>query len=530
MSSKDAAMKYITELGWSIIPVKKTDKVPLVSWGEYADRLPTADEVEQWHRKHKDFNMGVATGNLSGVIIIDIDTPEGKNELKRYIPDDIVTPMCSTPSLGLHLYFKTPAVPISNAVRFLPGVDVRAERGYAILPPSIGRSGVSYEWLPGLSPFEVPVAELPSAVLELLTPRMTLTPDGLFNRGRRMPEGDLLAHGRRDEDLFHAANAMIKGGAGYQETLDYLLILASRCDPPFSPEEAKIKVESAVRRAIARERNIDQEVVEWIADTRGWFNIKDLFHQNGLLTRPLQKIAISTINRLVQEKHIENHTSMNGMYRKVQSDMKSIELEEIPDPYLDIVWPFGIEDYVHTLPKGVAVISGSPNSGKSAFMLNLARMNQDRFRIRYFSSEMGQAEIVTRVRKFGYPLNSWNVEFFERAQNFADVLLPNDFNIIDFLEVTDAFYLVGEEIRKIFNALDTGVAVIGLQKNPGAPTGIGGYRGLEKPRLYLNMEPGKIEIAKGKNWANPMENPNGLKTEFKLHNGCSFRQVTEWHR
>jgi hypothetical protein len=526
----DDIKRYQRELGWSIIPVKKQDKVPYVSWAEYIDRHATEDEIDKWASKFPKMNIAVITGRTSGVVIIDIDTQEGKEHLKRYVPNDIVTPMCSTPSLGLHLYFKVPTVPITNSVRFLPGVDVRAERGYAIIPPSMGRSGVSYEWLPGMSPFDVPVADMPGPLLELLIPRMEVTPDGLFNRGHRMPEGDLLVSGRRDEDLFHAANVMIRGGAGYQETLDYLLILASRCDPPFDPNEARLKVESAVRRAMARERNIASEVNEWVGDTLGWFNVKDLYHQLGLGTQALQKIAKQALRAMIDEKVLEAHTSMNGMYRKTQSDVNIIKLDEIDNPYLDITWPFEIEQFVLTLPKSIAVVAGTPNSGKSAFLLNTARMNQDRFKVRYFSSEMGQAEIVTRVKKFGFPLSSWNVEFIERSDHFQDLILPDGFNVIDFLELHDNFFILGGEIKKIFDALNEGVAVIAIQKNPGAATGIGGYRGLEKPRLYMNMEPGKIEIVKGKNWTTEFENPNGLKTNFNLVNGCSFRQTSEWYR
>lgn len=531
MTSEEATRHYMSKFGWSIIPVKK-DKHPFIQWLDFNQRLATSEEISKWSRTWPNHNVAVVTGPISNLLIIDIDTNEGHNEIKRYVPEDIMTPMCSTPSLGLHMYFKMPAFPIGNSVRILPGVDVRADHGYAILPPSVGREGVCYEWLPGQSPDEIPLAEVPPALLEILTPRMTVTPEGLFRQGRRMPEGDLLAQGRRDEDLFHVANGMIKGGMTYQETLDYLMILASRCDPPFSPEEARLKVDSAIRRAMQRERNISSEVADWIGDTKGWFSIKDLYHQLGLSTRQLQKIAMTAINKMKEEKAIEQHTGMNGMYRKMLTDVNFITLEDETDPYVNINWPFSIEDWVLTLPKSVTVVAGTPNSGKSAFLLNAAFMNQMNFeRIRYFSSEMGKSEIVTRVKKFGYPLTEWNkIEFLERSADFADLILPNDLNIVDFLELHDNFFTMGGEIKKIFDALDTGLAIIAIQKNPGAPTGIGGYRGLEKPRLYLNMENGTIQIVKAKNWALDYENPNGLKCEFKLLAGSTFRQTSDWHR
>lgn len=527
MTNTEAIKEYMRKFGWSLIPVKK-DKHPFIAWNEYNDRLPTIGEIDKWGKRYHNHNIALVTGKLSGVCIIDVDTTEGHRELKRYVPDDLRTPMCSTPSLGLHLYFRMPSVPLGNAVRFIPGVDVRAEHGYAILPPSIGLSGVSYEWLPGLSPEEVPLADIPPELLEMLVPKMTITTEGLFNRGRKMPEGELLMSGRRDEDLFHAANGMIRGGMGYQETLDYLLILASRCEPPFSPEEARLKVDSAIKRAMSRERNISTEVQDWIGDSRGWFSVKDMYHQLGLSTRTLQKIATASLKALTEERAIEQHTSLNGMYRKTVTDANFITLEDIPDPYVDIMWPFSMEEYVLTLPKSIAIFAGTPNSGKSAMMLNVARMNQDQFQVRYFSSEMGKNELTTRVKKFGYPLDSWNVEFLERSGDFQDLILPNGLNLIDFLEIHESFFAIGGEIHKIFNALDQGVAVIAIQKNPGASTGLGGYRGLEKPRLYCNIEYGKIEIAKAKTWASEMTNPNGLKCTFSIVQGCHLRQTTPW--
>ena len=52
-------------------------------------------------------------------------------------------------------------------------------------------------------------------------------------------------------------------------------------------------------------------------------------------------------------------------------------------------------------------------------------------------------------------------------------------------------------------------------------------RGLEKARLYLTMQPNEVKIVKAKNWAT-MDNPNGLKKEFKLIQGCAFKDKPYW--
>jgi hypothetical protein len=157
-------------------------------------------------------------------------------------------------------------------------------------------------------------------------------------------------------------------------------------------------------------------------------------------------------------------------------------------------------------------------------------MNMAKHEVHYFSSEMGALELKDRLLKFDRPLTSWEiVKFKERASNFADVIKPNAVNIIDFLEVHDEFYKIGGLIKAIYDKLTTGIAVIAIQKNKGTDFGLGGMRSLEKARLYLAMEPGKIRIVKGKNYASQMY-PNGREHDFRLIQGCHFQGEGTWKK
>jgi hypothetical protein len=90
--------------------------------------------------------------------------------------------------------------------------------------------------------------------------------------------------------------------------------------------------------------------------------------------------------------------------------------------------------------------------------------------------------------------------------------------------------MVGEYLKQIHDKLGSGIAVVALQKDPKAPQGRGGTFGLEKPRLYLNMDAGKLSIRKAKNWTHPEQNPNGLSLKFKLVGGCKFIITDDWHK
>ena len=111
---------------------------------------------------------------------------------------------------------------------------------------------------------------------------------------------------------------------------------------------------------------------------------------------------------------------------------------------------------------------------------------------------------------------------------------PDEINIIDYLEVTgeegSEFYKVGGFIKHIFDKLNKGIAIIGLQKNRGVDFGLGGMRGLEKPRLYMTMQPGLIKIIKAKNWVDSMTNPNGLQLNFKWFQGSRFIVERDWNK
>jgi len=196
-------------------------------------------------------------------------------------------------------------------------------------------------------------------------------------------------------------------------------------------------------------------------------------------------------------------------------------------------FPFGLEKMVELMPGNIAVIAGDPNAGKTAFLLNVVQRNMASFKVYYFSSEMGASEMKKRLQLFTYPetLKGWRFTARERSSDFEDVIVPGEgnINIIDYLEIHDNFYEVGGKLFNIHRKLNGALAFVALQKNSGARLGLGGGRGLEKPRLYLAMEPGVLKIVKAKNWKTS-ENPNGKQIRWKLTEGCWFHKMGDWYR
>ena len=75
------AVYYATALNWRVLPVAVRGKNPIIkNWTEKASNDVIA--VSEMF-KHHTGNIGVACGAGSGIVVIDIDLPDGMNTLKQ---------------------------------------------------------------------------------------------------------------------------------------------------------------------------------------------------------------------------------------------------------------------------------------------------------------------------------------------------------------------------------------------------------------------------------------------------------------
>ena len=132
-------------------------------WPRKATRDPTT--IDEWWGNGKGYGIGIATGQESGIVVVDVDNGPGKfgeDSLDAFV--DRVGPLPDSPTAltpnGRHLYFKWPGF---NPAQDLlgPGIDLQAEGRYVVAPPSVHPSGKEYCWEHSLRPSVVPVPELP---------------------------------------------------------------------------------------------------------------------------------------------------------------------------------------------------------------------------------------------------------------------------------------------------------------------------------------------------------------------------------
>jgi len=126
------ALSYLAK-GWSVIPVG-LDKRPLVNWKEFQTRRATPEELVAWWTHNPDAQIGIVTGAISNLTVIDVESDGDFNIVKD------ATFMVETGGKGRHFYFQYEKE-FKNAVRIFPSVDVRSEGGYVVAPLSRTQKG-----------------------------------------------------------------------------------------------------------------------------------------------------------------------------------------------------------------------------------------------------------------------------------------------------------------------------------------------------------------------------------------------------
>ncbi|MCO6046176.1 phage/plasmid primase, P4 family [Aeoliella sp. ICT_H6.2] len=233
-----AAIEY-AELGYKVFPLRCLSKQPACKHG-HKDATCDTDQIEAWWSDDPHYNIGLST---EGLLVIDIDgannpwpiDPEKKLELSA-------APYAETQSGGRHHIFRQPeGLSFRNSVRKLAkNVDVRANGGYVVVPPSSSDTG-QYKWI---QPLDVPAASLP------LPPEWLLNELSEVSTGQSEPtvRGNSILEGERNNRLTSIAGQMCRQGSSAQEIESHLLsINESECRPPLDEAEV-LKIVKSVGR------------------------------------------------------------------------------------------------------------------------------------------------------------------------------------------------------------------------------------------------------------------------------------------
>jgi hypothetical protein len=234
-----AALLYAEKYGFSVIPCRARGKEPLTEHGlKEASKDPAA--IRAWWKRWPQANVGIATGATSGIVVLDVDAKAEGPQTLAILEEEhgrlIDTPTVLTGGGGQHVYFRDPRALRNSAGALGLGLDVRADGGYVIAPPSIHPNGRKYDWEVSLRIGELAFADVPPWLLE----RMKSTAATRFEMPAKVAEG------RRNETLFRIGRSLRARGLFEAEILATLkTVNKTRCNPPMPERE----IEAIARNA-----------------------------------------------------------------------------------------------------------------------------------------------------------------------------------------------------------------------------------------------------------------------------------------
>lgn len=188
-------------------------------------------QIRRWLSRWPDANLGIPTGVRSGLLVLDVDQPASLDALEAEHGRLPATRTHSTGSGGVHYLFGYPSeAEIRNSAgKLAPGLDVRAEGGYIVAPPSITKE--PYEVLDDL-----PLAEPPEWLLEHLrepSKPVSSGEDAHSPGPTPPPDGGLIKNRTRNNTLTSIAGRLNDGSRDLAAlTADLLSIRNARCENP----------------------------------------------------------------------------------------------------------------------------------------------------------------------------------------------------------------------------------------------------------------------------------------------------------
>lgn len=155
----DKHLEYYSDLKFICTPLN--GKVPIIKkWNKFTH----TPEYSAFKNK----NIGVLTGKVSNITILDIDNKDNGMKMWKQLSacyPKINTPIAITPNNGLHIYFKynkklssTSRLKLNN--NYI-GWDILNDNRQAVLPPSIDLyNNKKYKWL--IRPTHNNISQIPN--------------------------------------------------------------------------------------------------------------------------------------------------------------------------------------------------------------------------------------------------------------------------------------------------------------------------------------------------------------------------------
>lgn len=252
----NAALAYAAR-GFAVFPCAPRGKVPATQHG-CRDATKDIGRIAGWWRENPNYNIAVVTGLASKVFVLDVDGLDAEAALRalEQLHGPLPATVESITARGRHLFFKCQHGAVRNSAGTIaPGLDVRGDGGYVVLPPSIHPSGRPYVWSVDSADH---FAEAPAWLGNPLTGK----PNGHCQRQAKSPEhwhsviANTIRNGERNSTLTSICGKLLYAGLTELPFLYDVMccINLARCEQPLSESEIHTIVVSVARTHLKRLR------------------------------------------------------------------------------------------------------------------------------------------------------------------------------------------------------------------------------------------------------------------------------------
>ncbi len=322
----DFALKYI-EIGWKILPVywiengvcacgksdcDKPGKHSILKWDD--GTCETAEKVKEIWGIYPKANIALRTGSISNVSVLDVDPKDGGfvSLQDKDVPD---TAKSITGGKGEHHFFEYDErirTSVGKHGGIAPGLDIRSDGGYIVLPPSTHYSGGVYEWVTEQSPFEIKLLKAPEWMI-------TEKKSGSVT-------SDVVVQGSRNASLTSLAGTLRRSGADKEFIKKSLMDFNERLVKPKVSENEIITIVNSIGRYAPDDfakinpngmlndvynaklfYNMFGQDLRWCKDYGGWFVYNDRFW-------------VKDGNSEIKKYGIETYETLSKFYKSLTQD------------------------------------------------------------------------------------------------------------------------------------------------------------------------------------------------------------------
>ncbi|GGB42488.1 hypothetical protein GCM10011409_20080 [Lentibacillus populi] len=252
----NAAIAYSQMLHWKVFPIHYKSKIPITEHG-FKDATDNIDQIKKWWEEHPDGGIGLPTGKINNLVVMDIDPRNGGNiSLERLIDENEELPHtveCLTGGGGNHFYFKYDERISKSKLQGYEGIDIQGNGKYVVLPTSTHPNGNNYEWELSSKPVITPIAYMPDWLLKLLQTEYRIK----FKTKPSEEYLDILkgvTNGGRNNSMMSLIGYLLGKKIDYRIAYELVMLWNERNEPPLEADTVTTAFNNMLKKEAAKRR------------------------------------------------------------------------------------------------------------------------------------------------------------------------------------------------------------------------------------------------------------------------------------